>query len=302
MKSIAFIINPIAGTNLRVLSEKIILKFFPEQEYDLQIFTTTHAGHASEIAKQLVGENVDIIAVAGGDGSVNEVGSVLRGTSTALGIVPIGSGNGLAHHLTIPLNIEKALLLIKKGYQIPIDIGIAKCHTFGEKCFFSNCGFGFDSETIHAYDNTKMRGIFTYLFMMIKSFTTLKPKRVRICFKGYDNYLHPFVFTVANSSQYGYKIAAVPSASVTDGFLDTLLIPDTNFFRILRYGIYSLSNQTNAIKQVAEYYQAKEIRVEFEKETKFQIDGEPFLVNNELQISIDPKSIHMIVPEQESNS
>ena len=297
MKSIAFIINPIAGTNLRVLSEKIILKFFSEQEYDLQIFTTTHAGHASEIAKQLVAENIDIIAVAGGDGSVNEVGSVLRGTPTALGIVPIGSGNGLAHHLKIPFNIEKALQLIKKGYHIPVDIGLARCETFGEKCFFSNCGFGFDSETIHAYDDTKMRGIFTYLIMMIRSFATLNPKGVHIKFKGFNKFLHPFVFTVANSSQYGYKIAAVPTASVTDGYLDTLLIPETTFFRILRYAIYSLSNQPKAVKQVAEYYQAKEIEVKFEKETKFQIDGEPFLVNGKLVISIDPKAIQIIVAE-----
>lgn len=294
MKKLSFIINPIAGTNLRTVTEKQIIKHFPAHEYQVEIHKTIRPGHAIDIAKQLV-NNTDIVVIAGGDGTVNEVGSVLRGSETKMGILPVGSGNGLAHHLKIPLNVDKALQVIKKANAVKIDIGIAHCETFGEKCFFSNCGFGFDSETIHAYDDTKMRGFFTYLVMLLKSFFTLHPNRVRIQFKDFDKYLHPFVFTVANSSQYGYKITAVPGASIVDGYLDTLLIPDTKLMRILRYAFYSLSNANQEVKKVAEFYQAQEIVVDFEQSTKFQIDGEPYLVNNRLKISVDHQSLPVIV-------
>ena len=296
MKTIAFIINPIAGTNLRTLTEQKIKKIFPEQKYKLQIEKTEYAGHATELTQQFIAQKVDAIVVAGGDGSVNEVGSLLRHTGIPFGIIPVGSGNGLAHHLKIPLQIEQSLQLVKSGKTIPIDVGIAQCQTFGEEYFFSNCGFGFDSETIHAYDDTKQRGFFTYLYMMIRSFATLNPKRVRIQFEGFDRYLTPFVFTIANSSHYGYNIKAVPNASITDGLLDTLLIPDTNFLRIVRYAAYSLSNSTKALKKVAEYHRAKQMNIFFEHETKFQIDGEPFLVQDELTVCVDSGAVKVFVP------
>ena len=296
MKKILFIINPIAGTKARRLTENHIKELFSEKDFDVTIIHTTHPGHAVELAKQSITDKINLVVIAGGDGSINEVGSVLRNSDVQLGIVPCGSGNGLAHHLNIPMKIDKALEVIKSGIVQNIDVGMVKNDGLGEKCFFSNCGFGYDAEVIHAYDKVEQRGFFTYLFFMFKSITTLRPKEVTITFHEFSETLRPFVFTVANSSQYGYKIEVAPEASISDGLLDALLVRDASFLRVLKFSVLSMLKLRDHILDVADFYKAKDILINFKEETKLQIDGEAHFVAGDVEISIEPQTLQVLIP------
>ena len=298
MKSILVIINPIAGTPFRKLNHLLIDKYFPATEYNVEISTTTHQGHAKELAAKAVEEKVDIVIIAGGDGSVNEVGTVLKNTPVQLGIIPTGSGNGLAHHLRIPININKAIQSIKTGIIQKIDVGVVQSEVIGEHFFLSNCGFGYDAEVIHAYSEVPQRGFFTYLYFMFKSIFTLKPKQATIQFHEFKETLKPFVFTVANSSQYGYKIEVAPDASISDGILDALLVKDATTLRVIKFSILSMLKLRDKVLDVADFYKTKDITINFEEETKLQIDGEPHFVSGELKISIDKQALQIFIPSR----
>ncbi len=298
MKNILFIINPIAGTPFRRGDKQIIYDSLQEKEYNIELFETQYPKHGKQIAADAVSSgNIDTIIVAGGDGSINDVASVLVGTSITLGIIPTGSGNGLAHHLQIPIHFKKALEVIRQGNVLAIDAGMIEQEAIGKKYFFSNCGIGYDAEVIHAYDQVKQRGFLTYLRFLFQSVFTLKPKQLTITMNGETEVLAPFIFTVANSSQYGYKIKAAPDASITDGILDVLMVRKSSFLQIVKLAVFTLANIYGELNDLTEFFKTKHIHILFDEETKLQIDGEAFLVSGTLDISVLNQSLHVLVPK-----
>ena len=157
-KIIHFIINPISGKGSNQLNLELVSSVFNSEEFDIKTKETLEPGHAKRLAVKSVAEGADIVVACGGDGTVNEVASGLVGTDVGLGIVPMGSGNGLASTLKIPKNIVGALKLIKKFNTVRIDVG-----QINNEYFFSNTGIGFDAKVINYYSKTKGRGFASYL-------------------------------------------------------------------------------------------------------------------------------------------
>mgnify|MGYP000480176231 CR=1 FL=1 len=298
MKNILFIINPIAGPKIKKLNEELIHKCFSdESEYSYRVLFTDFAGHAKElIEEELTQRPIDILAVAGGDGTINEIAPSLLGKDITLAIIPAGSGNGLAHHLRIPMKFTQALELIKTGTPVPVDLGKIENEQLGTEYFLSNFGAGYDAEVIHEYSKVKQRGFLTYMFFMVKSIFTLRPKQVAIEVDGLKETLKPFVFTVANSSQYGYRIEVVPDASVSDGQLDSLLVRDANFLRVLKFAVYSTLKIKDQVKDVAEFYDGNQIDMHFTEKTKVQIDGEPFFAEGDTSVRLLKHALKIIAP------
>lgn len=286
MKTIAFIVNPIAGTKLRQISKDLVYSIF-QQEKEITIIykETAYAGHGIEIAEELIQQGVNAIIVAGGDGSINEIAPLLVNTNIHFGIIPVGSGNGLANHLELPLNVRKAIEVIRNNKIQAIDCGRIQNQQIGSRFFFSNCGFGYDAEVIHAYSEVKWRGFLTYFIFLVKSMITLQPKRVKISFNGLEETIAPFVTTIANSSKYGYSIDVAPDASVTDGLLDIFMIKKKRFLNIFKFAILSLTKKTH-YSNVAEFHQVEQLTIHFAKKTKFQIDGEPFHLEGKTEIEV----------------
>lgn len=299
MKRILFIINPIAGTALKQLNEQAISETFSDsKKFRFTIEYTNYAGHGFEIATNAVSENsVDIVAIVGGDGTVNEIAPALLDTNVCLCIIPAGSGNGLAHHLKIPMKLNHALELIKNGQSINIDVGEINNELFGSQYFLSNCGVGYDAEVIHSYSKVKFRGFLTYFYFLLKSIFTRNKPKFNIKFSTFDYIARPFVFTIANSSQYGYNIEAVPQASIIDGQLDILCIPDSSFVRLMKYGLFSLFRIYKQLPKVANYYKTNRVTLTFNRQTKIQIDGEPFFCNGETVISIKEGALKTLIPK-----
>ncbi|MGK4567793.1 diacylglycerol/lipid kinase family protein [Flavobacterium sp. 3HN19-14] len=144
---IHFIINPISGKGNHVLDEATLRPYFPESQYKIVTYHTKYKKHATELTNSIIGYNPDCIVACGGDGTINEVASCLVNADIPLGIIPVGSGNGLASNLNIPRNLEKAIDIIKNGITSKIDVG-----TVNGQCFFSNMGVGIDAMIIKKYE------------------------------------------------------------------------------------------------------------------------------------------------------
>ncbi|MBN8826924.1 MULTISPECIES: diacylglycerol kinase family protein [unclassified Spirosoma] len=208
------IINPNSGTT-SADQKKVLLDAFVRRaealDYDPEVLLTTHAGHATELATDAVKRGVSRVLTIGGDGTINEIAQALRRTSTSLGIVPIGSGNGLARHLGVPLNPLKAIDRALSGRPVVIDSG-----EINEYPFFCTAGMGFEAYVAHEFAKAPVRGLPTYIRTAFRAFWAYKPQQYRI--DGQAKAL--FSMTFANAGQFGNNAWMAPTANIADGRLE----------------------------------------------------------------------------------
>ena len=210
----AFIINPASGNRKKERIIKMIEKFCIEKGVDGRIFITEGPGHAGDLAAS-VSEKFDIVVAVGGDGTVNETARGLTGLETPLGIIPAGSGNGLARHLGIPVNLEKALNNLLEGYIIGIDVWQA-----GNNPFVMICGLGFDAMIAGKVTGMQQRGLQAYIRLVLTGFLNFQPREIEVEWEGGSYSGKPFMVNFANASQFGNNMKIAPGASITDGLLD----------------------------------------------------------------------------------
>ncbi|TAE22195.1 MAG: diacylglycerol kinase [Cytophagales bacterium] len=208
------IINPLSGTATPAQKEQ--LRHYLTQKaqaagYAAEIVVTTHAGHATELATEAVRLGIGRVLAIGGDGTINETARALRQSSSALGIVPMGSGNGLARHLGVPLNAKLAIEKALSGRPVLIDSG-----EIGEHPFFCTAGFGFEANVAHVFAQQPVRGLSTYARMAYRAFWNYQPSLYRI--NGEEKRL--FSLTFANAGQFGNNAWIAPTANIADGRLD----------------------------------------------------------------------------------
>ena len=162
-RRIIFIINPISGTSNKDEVPQLISKHLDQERFDYKVCFTEYSGHAAEIARQSAEAGIDIVVAVGGDGTINEVARSLVHTQTALGIIPCGSGNGLARHLCIPMDTVKAIELINQCQIESFDYGV-----INGLPFFCTCGMGFDAFTSLKFAEAGRRGPITYVGNVLK--------------------------------------------------------------------------------------------------------------------------------------
>ena len=295
-QQIHFIINPISGTGENLVSEKIIRDYFPKEEgYHIHIFFTEYKFHAKELALASVNANADMIVASGGDGTINEVAGCVVGTEVTLGIIPAGSGNGLASNLNIPKNFTSALNIIKKGVVVKIDVG-----TVDGNYFFSNSGIGFDAQVIKNYEASNERTITSYLKSSMKALKELASENtysVKIDDKIIE--CQPFMIFVSNSNELGYNLSLTPKASLMDGELDVLIVTKINKIKALLFAFLMIFNKHEHLKEV-QIFKAKNIIAISKKiqHIEFQLDGEvKKSKSNTLHFSILKNSLKLIVPK-----
>ena len=174
-RKIVFVYNPVSGAHRLIPVIPIIERFINRDLYDFSIVSTQYAGHGTELARQFAALNYDAVFAVGGDGTVNEIGCGLIGTDTALGIIPCGSGNGLARHLGISLDPFKAVKWLDKSVFRKIDYGMIENHPF-----FCTCGVGFDAKVTDVFSKAGSRGVLTYLESIMKEIATYRNETYKI--------------------------------------------------------------------------------------------------------------------------
>lgn len=291
--NIIFIINPIAGKGKGKIVASRIQQFFHEKSINIQISFTEKSGHATELTKQFISLKPNVIVACGGDGTINEVAQALVGTDIALGIIPIGSGNGLAANLHIPKSIDNALETILKQKTKTIDAG-----KINHQYFFSNIGFGIDAAVIEQYAQTKKRNFLGYVSASTKALFQYKPKSFSIKIDDEKELKNDYYFLFcSNSNEAGYGISFSPKAKLNDGKLDFLAIKKLNFIQQIQFSICVLLKRIEKMNQ-AEVLQIRSANfINNDAETIAQIDGEAVVLNEKnIEVSVVSNALHVIIP------
>lgn len=288
--NILFIINPISGGKEKLKIPAIIDANLDRTLFNANFSFTEYVGHAAEIAEEAANKNFDIIVAVGGDGTINEIATKVMQQEKILGIIPFGSGNGLARSLKIPLNTARAIHVINALNVLKIDTG-----TFNDKFFFNMAGMGFDAHISSVFVGNKKRGFSGYLKLGLKEMINYKPETYHIRIDGKEYSREAFVVSVANSSQYGNNAHISPHASVRDGLLDVCIIKPFPLYKIPLLGYHMLNRSTDRSGMV-EIIKGKDIHISRGEDAPIHIDGEPFFMGREIAITVSALSLNVIVP------
>lgn len=287
MKNILFIINPIAGKKAGRNISKEIIKYLDTNLFKAYFRYSEFHGHISEIANQALNENFNVIVAVGGDGTVNETARIITHSSLTLGIIPIGSGNGLARHLNIPLTVKGAVETINK-------MNIQKMDAIKINGSFSFCvaGAGFDAEVSQTFQKMQTRGLLSYIIACLKCFNQSKNRNYILRTEHEVHRLNGFMLCFANASQFGNDAYIAPKASISDGFVNVVVIAKPSLFKI---PILALRILTGTIEKYSSWQQLMVRSVQVEQESDLiHIDGEPLTVGNKFNVSVEEKVLQII--------
>ncbi|HMM17206.1 MAG TPA: diacylglycerol kinase family lipid kinase [Petrimonas sp.] len=220
---VCVIINPVSGTESKKNIPEEVASAFDQTQFDVIIRITGYPGHATEIAKQAVKNKFAYVLTVGGDGTVNEVAKALVNTDTVLGIIPFGSGNGLARDLRISIDSEKAIQTILEGNVRTIDYGSANGHIF-----FCTCGVGFDAFISDKFAEEKKRGPLGYVRNIVEGVVEFRSEEYEITHDGGTLNERAFLLTCANASQYGNEVYIAPGADMEDGKMNVSILKPLN--------------------------------------------------------------------------
>ncbi len=291
-KRLLAIINPISGTRSKSEIPSLIGSIIGADNWDVTMCHTEYPGHATELARRAVEDGEDVVVAIGGDGSVNEVASALVGTPVALGIVPCGSGNGLARHLHISSNVREALSTINKGYSERVDY----C-TVNGRPFFCTCGAGFDAQVSLKFTESGSRGLVTYIKATINEFFKYHGEHFKITIDGQVIEKEAFVVACCNAAQYGNNAFIAPQASLQDGLIDVTVIHNMNLLDGALLGARLLTRQLGIDKH-ASIYRGRRVVVERARAGVIHIDGDPVEMPSRLEISCVSGGLTVIINEK----
>ena len=289
-RHILAIINPVSGTGNKDKIPRLIDTVVDHEINEVSIIATEYAGHAREIAAQAVNDGIDVVVAIGGDGTVNEVGSAVAGTDTALAIVPSGSGNGLARHLRISMNASRALQVLNNGVIGKFDY----CTVNGQP-FFCTCGMGFDAAVSYKFSNEGTRGFITYIKTTLTEFFKYKAQDYIIDIDGVQMEERAFVIACCNAAQYGNNAYIAPRATMQDGLIDVTVMHAFSLVESPLVGARLFFRSLDKDRHVS-IYRGKQVVIKRKADDVMHIDGDPVMMPAKLVIENISKGINILVP------
>lgn len=297
MRTVFVIINPIAGVRPKDEIPKLVHQVMkPEDGFAIEIRFTEYAGHACELAKEAVERGFDTVVAIGGDGTINETGRSLVGSSVKFGIVPMGSGNGLARHLQLPLDITKSLECIREGYSIKVDYGSVNGHIF-----FCTAGVGFDAQVSAKFAEAGSRGALTYLRCFGDLVTDYEPATYVIYTDDGRVKEKAFLIAIGNASQWGNNAYITPHASMSDGLFDVTLVKRAPLMDIPRMAFQLFTRELDQNPNVMSF-RSSHLRIIMPHPNAVHVDGEPMQMDGVLDIEMHPGELTVICPEHPTSS
>lgn len=287
-KNIHFIINPISGTGKQGNILTKIEKEINSSIFQSHIHYTENKNHATEIARELCRNNADVIIAVGGDGTVNEVAQALVNSKCILGIIPTGSGNGLARHLGIPQNISKALRLLNTLNNRKID----SCTANG-KFFMNVSGMGYDAHISHCFAKKKKRGMKTYVKLILSEWWTYKVKKYQIEIEGetvFDD--NAVQVSFANGTQFGNNVIVSPTSIDNDGEIELCILKPFYFYEIPSL-LLALATHRFHLNKRMRVIKCSQVIIK-SKLAKSHLDGEPKNLGDRVELNVNHQSINII--------
>jgi diacylglycerol kinase (ATP) len=290
-EKILFLINPISGTRHKEHLPGIIKELIDKDKFDVEIAITRYKGEATEIVNRKLKDNIRYFVAVGGDGTVNEIAKALINTQSVMGIIPVGSGNGLARHLKIPLQPRKAINIINALKFHSIDYGL-----INNIPFFCTCGVGFDALIGEKFAQSKGRGLSNYVKTTIREYFNYEPEMYKIIIDN-ERIINrsAFLITFANASQYGNNAYIAPGADIYDGKLDMCILSPFRLYKAPGIGIRLFLKNIHR-SHLMHTERASSILLERDTEGVVHFDGEPFRLGKILEISLINKGLNIIIP------
>ncbi len=292
-KSVRFILNPRSGGNLRSrFNERMIKQNLDLNKFTYDIMPTQYAGHAIKIAQQCLIEEIDIVAVVGGDGTQNEVGQVLMNTGVTMANIPTGSGNANARKLNIPLHIPQAIQLINTGKIFPIDAIL-----LNGQAFFMAAGLGYDGKVIQQFDKIPFRGVGSYLTSILSTVFTYQLPTYTITLDNHKPFTRKaYTVLITNSGQVGYNVEFCHESVMNDGIFEITIVKDFNKLK-LPHIIKEAFWGDVAAEDFLETYTCKKLKLSTNTLQALQMDGDFKGCTNNITATIKKQALNYIVPQ-----
>lgn len=281
--------NPISGTTSKAGIPELIEKHLDKEKFDYEIRLTEYAGHASEIATDAKNRGVDVVVAVGGDGTVNEVARSIVHSNSALGIIPCGSGNGLARHLLLPMNITKSIDIINACEIRDLDYGI-----INNLPFFCTCGVGFDAFVSQKFAESGKRGPISYAEQILKTGLSYQPETYEIEDENGTEKYNAFLISCANASQYGNNAYIAPQASMSDGLMDIIIMEPFDAIEASQIGV-EMFNKTLDKNSKIKTFRSKHIHIHRNKAGVIHYDGDPIEAGTDIDVRLEEKGIKMLI-------
>lgn len=279
-KTIAFVVNPISGIHSKDGFPALVADSLNHELYDYQIHYTAYVGHAAELARQFTSQHFDVVAAVGGDGTVNEVARSLVDTETTLAIVPCGSGNGLARHLCLPIDIKRSIGIINQCHTELFDYGIVNGLPF-----FCTCGVGFDAFISLKFAESGKRGPITYVENVLKEGLKYKPETYVVTDDSGIHHYKAFLIACANASQYGNNAYIAPGATMKDGQMDVIIMEPFDSLEAPQIAA-DLFMKTLSNNSKIKTFRTQRLHIHRTEPGAIHYDGDPIMTGTDIDVSI----------------
>ena len=297
-RRILYFINPVSGPKKKLSPVKVISEATNAEQIDFEFAFTNENGEYPYLADKIRREKITDVVICGGDGTVNQVVASLLEADVNIGIIPRGSGNGLALAAKIPKNINKALKLIFTGKPSYVD-----AFFINEKFSCMLCGLGFDAQVAHDFANQPNRGLSTYIQQTILNFVKALPYSFDITIKGKTFSTEAFFISIANGNQFGNNFKIAPKASLDDGLIDIIVVNKMSKTRLLwsvvRHilaGKVNHHEERHFHKKEVMYFQADKLLINNNSMAPLHIDGDPVDTFGHFEVQVLPAAFRLIRP------
>lgn len=300
-RKILYLINPISGTSKKEGIRKLVERETTAQGIAYEIGATNAEGDYDFLKDKIERERFTDIVIIGGDGTVNQVTGALRGVDIRFGIIPLGSGNGLARSAGIPMKPEHSLSVIFAGAEQCVDAFLVNNQY---SCMLS--GIGFDAQVAHDFASASSRGLMMYTQQSLLNYFKAHPYQFEIVINNFSFYSDAFFISIANSNQFGNNVTIAPQASINDGLLDIVVVQKMNKAK-LPFAILQQIRGNNKLQQLVDdmtnknilYFQTDSLFIRNIKHAPLHIDGEPKETAEEFSISVIRDCFRLLQPESE---
>ncbi len=293
-----YFINPISGNKSKAPILRLIETCTQQEGIPYEIYNTRKDGDYSYLKEKITAEQITDIIICGGDGTVSQVAAWLLETDVNIGIIPMGSGNGLALAAGIQRNAKEALRIIFKGNASPID-----CFYINNRFSCMLCGLGFDAQVAHDFALQKKRGLITYVKQTIRNFFTSPVYPFTIHINNHCFTTEAFFISIANSNQFGNNVTIAPKASLTDGLLDIVVVNKMNrlstvfaLLKQIRSGKVNTETKEVSLHKGVAYFQSNSLRIENPLMAPLHIDGDPATTQVSFEVKIVHNAIRLLQP------
>ena len=288
-KRMLVIVNPISGVGRQKKIERILNDNLNKDLFDYTVRYTEHIHHGTELAREGAMQGFDVITAVGGDGSVNDVISGMHGSNATLGIIPCGSGNGLARCMKIPLTPALAIRVLNQENEGTIDTII-----LNDKYYIASiAGVGFDAFIARLMKSAKLRGFSAYLNLILREYPSYESKDYTLVIDGKEIHRKAWFTTFANSNQFGYNAAVAPQAKLDDGLIDISIVDKIPIGHVAITGPLVYANHFE-LSQHVEMFKAHEVYVSGNVDCWVNIDGEGENVGTELHFVNHQQSLKIM--------